>query len=488
MIALLAIACTSRPLQTESVRIRFTVSVQDPSSHYLDILMSCDNVPKDGFLLKLPVWAPGYYNIMNFPMNIIDFEAHDAGENSLEWHKQAKNGWLLENGDATSVNVRYKVWADGHSVAESNLSPDALFLAPNGVFMYPDGGTELPSELEFVNVPWWKNLVTGLQKAESNQDTLRFHASDFDVLYDSPFYWGNQLVETFSMDGHDYQVSFADPGELDIQECIEGLKKVIKASAELIGDIPYDNYAFIFMGAGGGGLEHHNSQASFLGRNPSDLNGRLLPFMCHEYFHLYNVKSIRPVELGPFDYDRECYTNLLWLSEGATVFYEYRLLVDAGLMDKADMLRALSKSISNFERYEGKNHMTLARSSYDTWVYPPFVNPGNVNDVSFSYYDKGAAVTLLFDCGIRIISAGERSFDDVMRLLYNRYYKGLGRGFTEDELNDAIREVANPSDEASRAMLDELFSYIYTLKPLDYNRFLVPLGMSYEPETFTVSM
>lgn len=474
-------------LGTQEMSVRFTLDATKADTHYIEVEMSCEHVPTGSFLLKLPVWAPGYYNIMNYPMNIIDFEASTSDGEALPWHKEKKNGWRIENGKVSGLIVKYRVWANGHSVAQSNLSEDALFLAPNGVLMYPEGEKNLPIEVGIVRNRRWKNLVTGLKSIDNKGDTLWYKAGDFDELYDCPMYYGNQHVESFEYEGHHYDLSFADVGSLDIEDCIAKLKKVIKASAELIGDIPYDDYAFIFMGAGGGGLEHRNSQASFLGRNPSDLEGRLLPFMCHEYFHLYNVKSIRPIELGPFDYDRECYTNLLWLSEGATVFYEYRLLKDAGLMTEEDCLKAWSKSIKAFEQYEGKSHMTLARSSYDTWVYPPFVNPGNVDAVSFSYYDKGAAVTLLFDCTIRIISEGQRSFDDLMRLLYWRYFKGEGRGFTEEELNNAIREVAAPSTEADKALLDEAFSYIYTLKPLDYNRFLQPLGMSYDPQSMSIS-
>lgn len=481
------VSCSSKPVQTDGPQIKFTMSIDDPASHYLNIQMSCRNVPQNGFLVKIPMWAPGYYNIMNYPQGIIDFTAWTPDGQELGWHKQTRNGWLVENGSASDVTVKYKVWVEGRSVAQSSLSEEALFLAPNGVFMHPDGGTALPSELDLVNMPQWKNLVTGLKRLESDSDTLKFYASDFDVLYDSPMYWGNQLVESFDLDGHHYDVSFEDPSELDVPAYIDGLKKIITASSALMKDVPYDNYAFILMGAGGGGLEHHNSQASFLGYRASGASESLMSFMCHEYFHLYNVKSIRPLELGPFNYDGECYTNLLWLCEGGTVFYETRLLYDAGMIDYDRMWEKYAGEIKAYEQYDGKNHMTLARSSYDTWVYPPFVGSSNVNDVSFSYYNKGAAVAMLFDCGIRIISGGERSMDDVMRLLYNRYYKELGRGFTDDELNAAIKEIAAPQTQEQNDMLSELFDYIYTVKPLDYNRFLEPMGLHYDAETYSIS-
>lgn len=481
----------------DDIDIAFTVSVEDPDSHYVDVLMDCGNVPEGTFTLRLPVWAPGFYIILDYPKNIIDFEAFSPDGKPLEWAKCEKTGWKISNGTCTDVTVRYRVWADGHSVAEASLSPDHLFLPGNGVFMHPEGGVNLPSEVKFVSRPEWKTMVTGLQRidacgdplcrTDATEDTLRYSAENFDILYDSPFFWGNPAVESFEHEGHRYDVSVQ--GEFSGLEAFCGdLKKIISAATELMdGEVPYDHYAFMFLGPGNGGLEHWNSQADFLSGIRLEDYKECLNFVAHEYYHLYNVKAIHPVELGPFDYYGECYTNCLWLSEGATVYYEYYLCEKAGLITRQQMLDFLARDFKVFESREGKNHMTLARSSYDIWLN--FFNfAGNGGDTRISYYEKGPAVTFLFDCAIRIISGGERSFDDVMRLLYRRFVKELGRGFTEEELNDLIREVAAPVSSGGNALLDEVFSYIYTLAPIDYNRFLAPLGMHWDGDTYSLTL
>lgn len=465
--------------------ITFTVSVNNLSEHYVDVQMDCRNIEGDELILKLPLWAPGYYILLDYPRNIYDFTAKTSKGKSLKWEKLGNNVWKIRTKGKSDVKVHYRVLADSWSVAEANMSSDHLFLPGNGVFMHPEGGVNHPSIIKFVNRHGWKHIMTGLKRTETTKDTTTFYAGNFDVLYDSPFFWGNPTVRSFEFEGHQYDVSLQGDLACGLDSLCTDLRKIIHAATELMGDVPFDRYAFLFLGPGNGGLEHWNSQADFLDISSMNEYKSSISFIAHEYFHLYNVKAIHPVELGPFNYDGECYTNCLWLSEGATVFYEYYLCNKAGLLTRQEMLDFLAKTFKVFESREGKNHMTLAQSSHDIWKN--FFNfGGNSGDTQISYYEKGPAVVLLFDCAIRYFSKGKKSFDDVMRQLYWRYYKQLGRGFTEDELNALIREVAAPADEKQQAMLDEIFSYIYTTKSVDYNRFLEPIGLHWDAATYTI--
>lgn len=315
----------------------------------------------------------------------------------------------------------------------------------------------------------WQHISTGLKRVA--HDT--FVASDADVLYDSPVLLGNHHVETFSYEGHDYEMAFETPDGLEQTTFISDFKKMVSATMRLMGHVPYDNYCLIHLGKGQGGLEHHNSQACYTDGTfrfaDDDQYKSYMSFTTHEYFHLYNVKSIRPIELGPFDYDREVFTPLLWVSEGFTVYYETRLMHDAGIVDADYVLKDLSSYVATIEGNEGHRHMSLRQSSYDIWLNF-FNRAANGRDVRISYYDKGPILGLLFDIELRRLSGGKRSLDDMMRLLYNRYYIDAKRGFTEQEFWTAAEEVAGQQ-------LGTLRRYVDTTEEIYYDAILCHAGL-----------
>ena len=172
---------------------------------------------------------------------------------------------------------------------------------------------------------------------------------------------------------------------------------------------------------------------------------RTLHFLAHEYFHHYNVKRIRPIELGPFDYDKGSRTKMLWVSEGLSVYYEYMVVKRAGISTDAELLNAFRGNMVAFENKPGKRYQTLEQASYETWSDGPFGRTGDEVNKTISYYDKGPAVGLLFDFKIRQATNNKKSLDDVMRFLYKEYYQKKKRGFTEEELKNAFESVAGVS-------------------------------------------
>ncbi|MES1219993.1 MAG: M61 family peptidase, partial [Bacteroidota bacterium] len=189
-----------------------------------------------------------------------------------------------------------------------------------------------------------------------------------------------------------------------------------------------------------------------------------------EYFHHYNVKRIRPVELGPFDYDNGSVTKMLWLSEGVTVYYEYLILKRAGFTSADEVLSNFSKSIKDYESKPGRYFQTSAEASYTTWEDGPFGRTGDELNKTISPYDKGPALGLMLDFKIRHETKNKKSLDDLMRLLYQKYYKQKGRGFTEDEFRKESETMAGTS-------LSDFFDYIYTLKQVDYPTYLSYAGL-----------
>ncbi len=453
-------------------RVSFT-----PEEQYINVELTASQLQGDQTLLKMPVWAPGYYLIVDYPKNLVDFAATDPQGAALTWEKQGKNGWLIRHKGVSEVKVTYRIFANEQSVAECMVKPEKAFIAPNGVFMHIDGHKELPIEVELQPAAGWKNISTGLDRVKGKTNT--YVASDADCLYDSPIYLGNQKLLPFELDGRSYEIALETPEGVEKTTFVEDVKKMIQSTTKLMGnEVPYQHYSFILMGKGGGGLEHHNSQAcftdgSFLFKDRAAYLG-FLSFVTHEYFHLYNVKAIRPIELGPFDYDREVLTPSLWISEGFTVYYETAILRRAGLMNSDDVRTALSEFIQTTEKYNGHKHMSLRQSSYDIWLNF-FNRNANGNDTRVSYYIKGPVLGLLMDIEIRDLTQNKKSLDDVMRTLYKTYYQEKQRGFTEEEFWQVCTEVAG-------SPLTEMRRYVETTCEIDYERCLDKAGLTLDSD------
>jgi len=459
----------------------YTVSFE-PETHYIDValeLRSAAHFP-DSILLRMPVWAPGYYTIVDFPKYLVDFAASDSAGRSLGWTKQEKDGWKVEAAD--TMRISYRVYANERSVVNSRVEEDMAFVAPNGVFMHMDGDIQHPADVRFVLPEGWTRISTALPVKDSA--SFAYLSPDFDVLYDSPLLIGNHYSKTISHDGHDYEFALETPQGFEESPIAEDFLKAVDEAVEMFGGkTAYEDYHLLLLGQGGGGLEHQASQADYTaGRWDFGTRGgylSMLRFLVHEFFHNYNVKAIRPIALGPFDYSREVYTPMLWVSEGFTNFYESALLVRAGIETEEEHLAFLSDYIRTVETAEGHRHMSLRRSSYDIWLNFFNMSP-NSRDTRISYYDKGPVMALLFDCTIRSMTGGERSLDDLMRLLYDRYYEAAGRGWTESEFWKSAEEVAGGS-------LETLRRYVDTTDEIDYDSILNPAGLQLDATSWSLS-
>lgn len=459
----------------------YTVSL-DTIGKYLNVeLKYTSPSPTSDILLKLPVWAPGYYMIQNYPKHLCDFTASDTAGTPLRWQKEGKNGWRITMPADGKAIVKYRIFADEYDVASSRIDNTCAFIAPNGVFMYSDLQKYQPVTVTYQVPSNWKNVSTGLVPHQDQPYT--YTAPDFDILYDSPLLMGNHLVKKFSHEGHDYELALETPDGFEESGFEDAFRKIVSASTSIMHDVPYSNYTLIHMRKGPGGLEHINSQACYtdgtfrFSNHAEWLN--YLAFTAHEYFHLYNVKTIRPIELGPFDYDREVFTPLLWFSEGVTCYYEGQILYRAGIATQDEMLELISKYMRMDERYEGHHHQSLRQTSYDIWL--TFLNEdANSRDVTINYYFRGPVIGLIMDLEIQRLSKGKHSLDDLMRLLYNRYHKQQGRGFTEEEFWSSVDEVAGSSMQHIRYLVDNPVD-------IDYEKYLTPAGLKIDRSTWTIT-
>jgi predicted metalloprotease with PDZ domain len=473
MILFFAVLMSAAPgyAQVPASRMAYTVSMDQPASHYYKVEFRYDGNTAEAVDMKMPAWTPGYYMILDLAKNVVEFDARDAAGKPLVWEKTAKNTWHVNTSGIKSLIVSYYVFANRVSVAEPYLAENRGFISPTGVFMHVGGKLNHPVTVTVKPYREWTQVSTGLEPVEGMANT--FTAPDFDRLYDCPILAGRQEVLTFDFKGIPHYIAVENPGTSNRAKLTDDLKRIVEAGTAVIGEIPYRNYTFIIMDKGPGGLEHLNSMAVFADLSNyqgGDMDRGILGFFAHEFFHLYNVKSIRPVVLGPFDYDRECITSMLWLSEGGTSYYEEIILNRAGFLSREGFLENAGKTIGKHENSAGHEFQSAALASRDTWML--FFNRNeNSQSVTINYYDKGATLAMLLDLRIRYESQNVNSLDDVMRSLYQVYSKSKNRGFTDQEFREACEKAAGCS-------LAEFFDYVYTVNAIDYAKYLGYAGLN----------
>ena len=450
----------------------YSVSIPDPANHVYQMELSTSGWDRDTILFMIPNWMPGYYQMMNYSDDIYNIIAEDEQGIELPLYKVSNNSWQVWDVRNKAFSISYDIRTKRQFVANSYVDSLHAYIVPSNSFLYVEGHINSPVSVKINKHSDWNNTVSGLELIQG--DSSLYFAPDFDVLYDSPFLLGNlKELPSFSVQGIEHRFVGYRMGTFNETLFINTLEKVVESAVNIIGDIPYEQYTFIGIGPGRGGIEHlNNTTISFTGNRLDSQEGMysMMNFLAHEYFHHYNVKRIRPLELGPFDYNRGSRTNLLWVSEGLSVYYEYLIVRRAGLTGDSVLLSSFEQHINSYENNPGKNYQSLVQASYNTWEDGPFGNQGENRGKTISYYEKGPIIGLLLDLAIRHATQNEKSLDHVMQLLYWDYYKKKERGFTDAEFQQACETVAGKS-------LSSLFEYVYTTKPIDYNTYLNFAGL-----------
>lgn len=478
---LVFLVCSSYATIAQQPSFHYTVSMPQPGNHRFLVRLDCKGLQGVVIDLKMPSWMPGYYQLLDYAQHVSAFKAFTADGKSLAWEHTEHNTWRIAHAAGQDLHITYEVAATTAFVAQPWLDSTHAYISPAGVFLYAAGYIRMPVTVTIQPASGWKDVATGLEPVASSAHTFR--AADFDILFDSPILVGNlESAPCFKVKGIPHYFTGYQMGRFDQQQLSNDLQKLITVASDIIGDIPYQHYTFLAIGPGRGGIEHLNSSTiSFTGKGLETPAGRqqMLSFISHEYFHHYNVKRIRPIALGPFDYDQENRTNMLWVSEGLTVYYEYMMMKRAGLMDGAALLTDFSNNIAAYETQPGHLYQSLAQASWETWSDGPFGRKGDTINKTISYYDKGPAVGLLLDLAIRHATQNKRSLDDVMRQLYRKFYQQAQRGFTDDEFRQVCESTAG-------AALPEIFDYVYTVNAPDYAKYLAYGGLAIEPGTFKI--
>ena len=409
--------------------MRYRVSIPEPHSHLIRVALEVSR-PGDALECVFPVWTPGSYLVREFARHVEGFTAEDGAGRPLGVDRLDKHRFRVAAQGADRVVVRYGVYANDLSVRTSHVDGTHAFLNGANVFCYVPGRQWDPHELEVAPPAGW-HVSTALDGGP-----YAFTARDYDELADSPLEIGTHLLARFEALGKAHELAIWGRGNVDVDRLVADAQRIVEAAAGLMGGLPYERYLFIvhLVDRRRGGLEHERSTALQVGRMsffPRRAYEETLALLAHEFFHLWNVKRLRPAAFSPFDYGREQYTRLLWWFEGATSHYENVILVRAGLLSARRWLAQLGRAFTQLERTPGARKMGLEEASLTAWV--KYYRPDeNSNNSAVSYYLKGELVAFALDLALR--RAGH-SLDDLLRLLYARY---------------ATSEVAPAADQPSR--------------------------------------
>ena len=448
-------------------RIHFTISFIEPQAHYVEVEMDIFQFSETTLDLKMPVWTPGSYLVREYARHVESLDV-SAYEQPVPVTKTAKNTWRIHP-DRGHAKVRYRVYGFETSVRTNMINADHAFLSPAATFLYIENHLEHPVTVEIRLPSEWKYVSTGLAKV----DQQTYFAESFDILFDSPIEIGNQDIWYFTAAETDHEFAMVGGGTYNKAQLTEDIRKIVEAETAIWGENPNSKYVFITHNyqSGSGGLEHLNSTVLGASRNAYQIESaykNFLSLVAHEYFHLWNVKRLRPKALGPFDYNQENYTEGLWIMEGFTAYYDNLIIRRCGFFSVKEYLNMLANEFNLVYNRPGHQLQSAAQSSFDTWIkqYRPDENSMNT---SISYYNKGAMLAAALDIYIISETGGIKRLDDVLRQAYNIFFKQMNRGFEEVE----FQQVAQ---SATGVDLSHIFDAAHSLEELDYNAYFNKVG------------
>lgn len=438
--------------------------------------MRIENWQSELLNLQMPVWTPGSYLVREYSRHVQDLSAVTAnGKQDLHARKLEKNLWQVDTQDTTQITVFYRVYANELTVRTNHLDRTHGYFNSAALFFFIPSWENLASQIA-IDLPYpdW-HVTTSLPQVVGEKNT--FIAENFDVLVDSPFEIGSHKIYDFEVSGKLHQWAIWGKGNINRDRLIEDTEKIIKTEAKIYGDLPYNEYIFILHlnNDGFGGLEHKECCSLIYDRfgfRNKDRYNRFMQLVAHEFFHLWNVKRIRPKALETFDYTGENYTPSLWFCEGVTSYYDTILPLWAGVYDRKAFFETINKDISRYLQTPGRNVQPLSESSFDAWIKLYRRHPNSDNS-QISYYLKGEMVSLLLDLFLRRKFNNGRSLNDIMRVLWEKFGKAE-IGYTPEQLQEVIEAIAEED------LSDFFHQYLHGTGHLPFDEYLLPFGLKIE--------
>lgn len=423
------------------MKVAITVDVRNSHEKYVTVEYLIRDIQADVLTLTFPTWSPGSYLIREYQAQIEYFQVHTTSGKALPSTKTSKCHWQIQTGANSQIRVTYKVYANELNVRGTYADHDVVFFNPTSTLFHINDHVQIPVTLKVITPSGWMTAYVPKPK----RGTYTF--SNFDDLYDAPFLTASSLVtQAFKLKGVEYIISCYGKFQKDIKTITKDLQKILEKEIAVFKSAPMKRYVFqvVFAPGAYGGLEHSASSTNmFDGALLTEKKEyqRFLSLLAHEHFHLWNVKRIRPVALGPFDYTKENYTHDLWIAEGVTSFYDDHFLLRADLFTLDEYLSLISENVNKLEANKNSRVNSISDSSYDAWIRFYRQNENSINTV-VSYYLKGGLVSMLLDIKILHATKGKHSLDDVMFKLMQAHTRRPEKGITRSEFFDVVQEVS----------------------------------------------
>lgn len=434
---------------------------------------------KDTLFVSLPAWSPGSYEIQNYARYVFGFSAKNSAGQPLRWDRGDKDTWRVVTANTASVTVEFDFAADTIDLSIARVAQDfAQFLGTN-LFLFEEGQLGRPAEVRFAVPAGWR--VTSALKGPVNGV---YRAADYHELADAMTFLGRFSVDSLQASGKWIRIAVwpaTDYTPAVARNLRNGIAKMAPVQNRIMGEAPYDVYTVFYNVIHdpidfGGGLEHSSSQYDIMPALAfADASGTLgdfmYPLLSHEFFHLWNVKRIRPAEMWPYDYRAEQYTPLLWWSEGVTDYYADLTNLRSGLWTAEQFIENTKSNIDQVE--QTPEPWSVEDGSEATWIHEVHINSSQL------YYPKGSLLGFLLDISIRDATDNAHTLDEVIRGLYTRYYR-QNKGFTTADLLRELRTAGMPDlDSFYRRFVDGRDS-------LPYETVFAKAGIAFNRQIVTV--
>ena len=486
--------------------MHYRIEAADLHAHLYGVTLTIEH-PAENQLVSLPVWIAGSYMVREFAKQITGISARQ-GKRNVAVHQLDKATWSVDCEAGKPLTLDYQVHAHDDSVRTAWLTTQRGFFNGTSLCLQVEGQADVPHQLELVadsfNVrgkahdkthkPW--QVATGLTSVKTDHQGFgTYVAANYDELVDCPVEMGAFWSGSFKACGieHRFVVAGATPA-FDGERLLRDSQKICETAIKFWhgkkhAATPHKNYVFMLnaVADGYGGLEHRNSTALICDRadmprledaKQSDGYTTLLGLISHEYFHTWNVKRLRPAEFARYDYTQENYTELLWFFEGFTSYYDDLLLRRAGLIDDAQYLKLLNKTINQVLQTPGRQVHSVAQSSFEAWT-KYYRQDANSPNLTVSYYTKGALVALCLDLTLRQhgVKNHSVSLDDAMRALWARCCASKGNNKTPGPMLEAD-VLAVLKELTGRSWSTEFKAWVHGTRDLPIDKLLAHHGVS----------
>ncbi len=427
----------------------------DPAAHLFEVRLTVAAPEPGGQEFAMPAWIPGSYMIRDYARHVVAIRAESDGV-GIAISKVEKNRWRTAPA-RRAVTLILEVYAHDDNVRGAHLDTTHAYFNGPCVFPAVVGQEDRVCEVDIMTADIaaakkWR-VATSMRPIEAPQYGFgRYGAVDYAELIDHPVEIGALLIGEFQVGGIPHTIAIRGKTRADMARLCRDLQTLCEHHMEMLG-APQDLDRYLFLlnapGSGYGGLEHRWSSSLVCARDSLPIRGddgvsddyqMFLGLVSHEYFHLWNVKRMKPEVFTPYDLSTESHTELLWVFEGITSYYDDLALVRSGMIAPEDYLKLLGQTMTRVLRGYGRRRQSVAESSYDAWTkfYQQDANAGNA---IVSYYTKGSMIALALDLKLRVETSGRVSLDDVMRACWQRWGES-GSGMPEKGLEDVCAEVS----------------------------------------------